>query len=65
MIGDTKIHDLRIKGVEVEVYKFLNSVTDGDESYFPHFGHLRGRDYLESTEQKAATHSCSGYADDK
>ena len=32
MTGDTKIHDLRVQGVEVEVYTFLNSVTDGDES---------------------------------
>jgi len=47
--------------VEVEVYKFLNSVTDGNVSYFPHSGHFHGRDYLEPTEQKAVPHSCSGY----
>jgi hypothetical protein len=39
--------------VEVEVYKFLNSVTDGDESYVPQSGHFHDRDYLEPTEQKA------------
>jgi hypothetical protein len=51
--------------VEVEVYKFLNSVTDSDESYFPHSGRFHGTDYLESTEQKTGPHSCSGYSDDK
>lgn len=51
--------------MEVEVYKGLNSVTDGDESYFPYSGHFHGRDYLEPTEQKAGPHSNSGYEDDK
>ena len=51
--------------MEVEVYKFLNSVTDDDESYVPHFGHFHGRDYLEPTEYKAVPHSFSGYEDSK